>query len=326
MKKTYLFLALLLSLSTGMAQTITFEDLSVPPGGYWKGVWPTSKDSGFQSGPGFFVNSWDTTWGGSWSGWGFSNRKDTVSLSYSTNELASIANGGRNGSNNYAVAYQSYNPAINIVRFPSGYQMGWAYLTNTTIAYRSMQNGDGFGKKFGGASGTDPDFFKVRFTGWFNGSPKNDTVDFYLADFRDSNSANDYIVKDWTLCNLSALGYCDSLTFVLSSSDTGAFGMNTPAYFCLDDVTMMLTSTEDWQQETGISLYPQPAGDKLMISVQGDAVQQARIMSATGQTMQSFSLAPHQTTEIPCAHWAPGMYFLEVKGSKTRVATQILKQ
>ncbi|MEZ4953573.1 MAG: DUF4465 domain-containing protein [Saprospiraceae bacterium] len=33
------------------------------------------------------------------------------------------------------------------------------------------------------------------------------------------------------------LGHVDSL-FTLSSSDAGVFGMNTPAYFCLDNLTL----------------------------------------------------------------------------------------
>jgi len=199
MKKLYTLFLSLLGTAALQAQSITFEDLTVPASGQWKGQNPLPKDSGFQSGVGFFVNSWDTSWGGTWSGWGFSNRKDSVSLSYANNELAAIAGTGNNNSNNYAVAYLSYDPAINRIRLPKYYMMGWVNITNTTIAYRSMQNGDGFAKKFGGASGTDPDFFKVRFTGWLNGAPKTDTVDFYLADFRDTNSANDYIIKDWTI-------------------------------------------------------------------------------------------------------------------------------
>jgi hypothetical protein len=35
-----------------------------------------------------------------------------------------------------------------------------AYFTNTTYAALSMLSGDSFAKKFGGASGDDPDWFK----------------------------------------------------------------------------------------------------------------------------------------------------------------------
>ena len=55
------------------------------------------------------------------------------------------------------------------------------------------------------------------------------TVDFYLA--KDGK-----ILKDWTYCDLSSLGEVTKLTFALSSTDNGDYGMNTPAYFCIDEL------------------------------------------------------------------------------------------
>jgi hypothetical protein len=67
---------------------------------------------------------------------------------------------------------------------------------------------------------------------------KAQSVDFYLADYRDSIAANDYIVRDWRWVDLQPLGVVDSLEFHLSSTDTaGGFGMNNPAYFAMDNFT-----------------------------------------------------------------------------------------
>jgi hypothetical protein len=313
MKQGIAIVAILLGAPIAQAQTINFEDLTVPAAGYWKGMSPVPKDSGFQSAVGFFVNSWDTSWGGSWSGWGFSNRKDSVSISYATNELASIAAGGNNNSNNYAVAYQSYNPAINRIRLPKDYQMGWVYLTNTTIAYRSMQNGDGFAKKFGGATGNDPDFFKVRFTGWYNGVAKSDTVDFYLADFRDTNNTNDYILKDWTICNLSILGKCDSLTFSLASSDTSAFGMNTPAYFCMDDFTLIFTGIEELTSQVNLSVYPNPFQDQLSIQNKESQPVQVEFLAMNGVRLDNRVIAANETYSFVTSSIPSGTYMVRIK-------------
>ena len=63
-----------------------------------------------------------------------------------------------------------------------------------------------------------------------------DSVDFYLADYRFADNSEDYIVKDWTFVSLEALGDVDSLLFSLTSTDNDSmFGMNTPAYFCMDN-------------------------------------------------------------------------------------------
>lgn len=318
MKQCIALVAMMLGAKLAQAQTINFEDLTVPASGYWKGMSPVPKDSGFQSAVGFFVNSWDTSWGGSWSGWGFSNRKDSISISYATNELASIAAGGNNNSNNYAVAYQSYNPSNNLIRLPKDYQMGWVYLTNTTIAYRSMQNGDGFAKKFGGATGNDPDFFKVRFTGWYNGVAKTDTVDFYLADFRDTNNANDYILKEWTICNLSSLGKCDSVTFSMASSDTSAFGMNTPAYFCMDDLTLIFTGMEELSTKAKIEVYPNPFHEKIAIQNKESHRIDVELITLNGMRMGSTSIEPNQNYMWPTESLASGTYVLRIiSGEKT---------
>ena len=63
-------------------------------------------------------------------------------------------------------------------------------------------------------------------------------MDFYLADYRFSDNSKDYIVKDWTFVDLSSLGAVTKLQFALSSSDTGQFGMNTPAYMAMDSMSI----------------------------------------------------------------------------------------
>jgi len=62
-------------------------------------------------------------------------------------------------------------------------------------------------------------------------------VEFYLADFQFTDNAFDYILDGWTWVDLSSLGSAvKTLEFALSSSDTGMWGMNTPAYFALDNL------------------------------------------------------------------------------------------
>jgi hypothetical protein len=103
-----------------------------------------------------------------------------------------------------------------------------------------MLNGDGFSKQFGGASGDDPDWLRLDIIG-MNGQSATGTVPFYLADYRFADNSQDYVVSDWTWVDLSALGPVTALMFDLSSTDMGPFGMNTPAYFVMDDLTSVPT-------------------------------------------------------------------------------------
>ena len=57
----------------------------------------------------------------------------------------------------------------------------------------------------------------------------NTQVPFYLAKGKN-------IIADWTYVDLSTLGKVDELHFALTGSRTGDYGLNTPAYFCIDDL------------------------------------------------------------------------------------------
>ena len=69
------------------------------------------------------------------------------------------------------------------------------------------------------------------------------TKDFYLADCRSEDSTDWYILNTWAYMDLSPLGAVRQIRFTLSSSDTGTYGMSTPAYFCYDNLGAEGTET-----------------------------------------------------------------------------------
>ena len=61
------------------------------------------------------------------------------------------------------------------------------------------------------------------------------TVDFKLADY----TVTEELVTDWTFIDLTSLGTnVSKLAFSLSSTDNGPWGMNTPSYFAMDNLTV----------------------------------------------------------------------------------------
>ncbi|MEZ5047856.1 MAG: DUF4465 domain-containing protein [Chitinophagaceae bacterium] len=310
----------LLSMSFLSFAQIGFETLTLtPPNQYWKGVAAVPTVSTFYDQQATFINSYDTAFGGSWSGWGYSALNDTTSISYTTNELGCIAGKGQGGSNQYGVAYLSFVGAYNKIIFNGTYIPVGMFVTNTTIAYRSMQHGDLFAKKFGGNSGNDPDFFKIRLTGWHQGIPKLDTIDIYLADFRDSNNTNDYIQKNWKWASTSLLGACDSLTYTLESSDT-AFGfINTPSYFCMDNLNLMPVSSTDWDLNTQTKIYPNPAQDVVFISNDNKTSIKTHLQDMYGHIIKEIKIEPYQYVQISVQDLASGMYLMsfEHQGKKS---------
>jgi hypothetical protein len=195
----------------------------------------TASDQSFASGFGVFDNSYDPAYA-SWSGFAYSRDTDTTTAGF-TNQFSVIAGGGAEGSTYFALA-SAWSGANTTVTFPSssqGYQLSGAFFTNTTYAYLSMRDGDSFAKKFGGTSGTDPDWFRLDVVGVHADGTKSPAVEVYLADFRSDDSAQDYILNQWRWVDLSSLGRVVGLEFSLASSDTG-----TPLYFALDSVRASL--------------------------------------------------------------------------------------
>ena len=92
---------------------------------------------------------------------------------------------------------------------------------------------------FGGPSGDDPDFFMLTITGLDMQGQSVGSVDFYLADYRFEDNGLDVLVDSWTEVDLTSLDGAVQLSFALDSSDVGAFGMNTPAYFAIDNLRLV---------------------------------------------------------------------------------------
>lgn len=233
MKKfNLLALAAICTLFTQAQTVATFENLTLPADSFENGEHLTGS---FTSGKAVFLNDYNANWQ-AWSGFAYSNITDDTTQG-SDNQYGSITGGGYASSATFAVANGYGNTQINLSGNAAGGYVKGFYITNSAYAYYSMQNGDQFAKKFGGVSGNDADWFKLTITGWLNGAVKQQSVDFMLADYTFADNNQDYLVDDWQWLNLQPLGNVDSLQFTLTSSDTGQFGMNTPAYFILDNFT-----------------------------------------------------------------------------------------
>ncbi len=233
MKKIYILSLLVLSLFAELnlqaQQIATFDDLSLIPGTYWNG---SDHSDGFTSGPAYFRNQYNALWA-TWSGFAYSNTTDDHTPGW-INQYSAITGSGANQSANYGVAYAANSDTIDLSE--PAIVLGM-YVTNSTYAALSMRDGDSYSKKFGGTSGNDPDWFKLTINGWDADWQKTGTTQVYLADYRFENNGQDYILTNWQWTSLQQLGNVAHLTFSLSSSDNGNWGMNTPAYFCIDDLT-----------------------------------------------------------------------------------------
>lgn len=227
--------------SAGAEVNVDFEDLSLPDNeSSWSGTYPvdgvggTGELTSFSSRGVAFNNFSDGDWS-FWEGFAYSNMSDTTTPGYTNQFSAYTGTGYDVGDDIYAVGWVGYS-TIPTVTLPSPTNLLGGYFTNTTYAALVMLNGEGPAKKFGGVTGDDPDWFVLTITGKDAGGIETGTVDFYLGDYTFADNSLDYIVDAWEYVDLTSLGVVKSLEFTLSSSDVGDLGMNTPAYFAMDNL------------------------------------------------------------------------------------------
>ena len=323
MKKiNYLLTILSISVGSLFAQQNVgdFENLTLSSESYWDGsdmsglhnnsVFTTN----FSSGDYNFSNSYDTTWGaasGYWSsGWAYSNMTDSTTSGF-TNQYSAKPGGGHPiGGANYAIGKPNSTIVFNN---PIGLSIN---ITNSTYAANSMRDGDAFAKKFTNA---DQDYFKLHIYGYSNGSIA-DSTEFYLADFTHADSTLDYIVTDWQYVELLPGPY-DSVSFDLSSSDVGAFGMNTPAYFCIDNVGNFPLSSNTINQEI-INIYPNPSSDFIYINSKDSDNYTISLFNILGEIIidKKINLQQLNLSNLP-----NGQYFLKIESESGIINEKILK-
>lgn len=240
--------------------TASFDALPYPGGlDYWNG---SDLSGGFTNNGVHFGNRF-TDWGGgfsSWAGFAYSRVLDTNSAGFANGFAAWTPGTGLGGTGSYAVVFDDGSAdGPDVVTLPAPADILGFYLNNTTYAALSMRDGDAFGKKFGGASGDDPDWFKLSVSGRDEVGNPLGSVDVFLADYRFADNSQDCILGEWTWVDLSGLGRgVKTIHFALSSSDNGAFGMNTPAYVALDGLQFL---AEAGLQAAVFDALPLASGD-----------------------------------------------------------------
>lgn len=259
--------ALLLSViafqSQGNAEVITFDSLTVPAAGFYNGnvnsMGPErdrfnvvgTRDS---FGSTEFLQEWTidgvtfnnnyTDFGtfDSWSGWSYSSVQNSVSPGF-TNQYAARPGGGAGGSSTYLVAFGSGA----FFDVPVNRQLESVALTNTTYAARYIADGtDGFGNpdvdlesKYGGPSGTNPDYFRVVLSGYTDVAGTGNLINSItidLANYESANSSEDFVITEWMDVALSSIADARSVVFDFETNDIGPFGPDTPFYVALDNL------------------------------------------------------------------------------------------
>lgn len=322
MKKIYFLASALLAVTTLKAQftTVDFEELPLPA----LDTFYTGEDGAgfFESQDVTFGNFYEeTSWGYSWSGFAYSNMTDETTAGFD-NQYSAFAGSGANGSEKYAIYYSTDTVTFN--NFAVSF--GNVAITNTTYAGISMRDGDAFAKQFGSPNGADgepdgtegEDYFFVTIYGWDQQWGLVDTTVIYLADYRSADENDHYILKEWGNFDLSNLDGSKYLTFNLTSSDVGEWGMNTPVYFAMDNLEYVeyINSLASNATMT-YNAYPNPVSNVLHVEGGAGLIQLSGIDGRTVKTMDH-----KKSSEISVSDLPNGIYILRLTDQNGAIASK----
>ncbi len=319
MKRNLFLTAVLIALFSNAfnAQTvIDFESLTVPAEGYYNG---SSDHSGTVNSTetftyeladaNFYVTFTQADGYSFWNAFAYSNQMDKTTqgwTNYSSYSDHSVG-GGANGSANYIYSYGGDS-----IMFDNTVDIHEVKLTNTTYDYLYMTDGSGY-------TYTTGDYFILTITGIKNDNTITGSIDFYLANF---TNGNEYIIDDWTTVDLSSLGNVDGLKFSFSSSDVGGWGINTPLYYCLDDLKYSNTSFVNNYINEDISIYPNPA--KTTVNIGNVLSANISINDIAGKIVYTKNNCL-DNERIDISNLKSGIYFIKIKNDNTTIKKLIIK-
>lgn len=307
-------------LSVTAKTQISFETISLSPESYDNG---SGGGGDFTIGDLTLSNYYDVGWG-VWNGFAISNITDNTTPGY-MNQYSAYTGSGNNGSDNYAIHFPAGTLAVDWDGFVEGF-----YITNTSYAAISMRDGDAYSKQFGSPNdangnpdGTNgEDFFRVWIIGENSTGTAKDSLEFYLADYRFSNDSLDYIVDTWEYVDLTSLAIAaTTVSFRFESSDVGAWGINTPTYFAIDDVAYALPVGIQENTALSFDLYPVPMKDELHVN--GISSGRLKIYAASGELVLSTNVndgSAINTSDLPS-----GVYLVEVESAEGREIRKVVK-
>ncbi len=296
--------------------TAGFEDIKLDSKGYYNG---SDQKGSFLSGNFRFFNNYNAEWN-SWTGFAASSKNDVTTPGWN-NQYSAITGKGVAETPNYAVVYPA---PISTITFKDTVVSG-LYVTNSTYAYLSMKNGDDFAKKFGGVTGNDSDYLILQIEGFNSENQSTGIVEFYLADFTYSINSYDYIIDTWKWVNLNKLGRISKLQFSLRSTDNSNWGMNTPGYFCIDNLNREIPSASSEIRKMQVSAFPNPFSDFLVISgIENKA--HITITDASGRIIIRHNNISNQESIKGLTQLKPGIYFIRISEGENQAVLKLVKQ
>lgn len=184
--------------------------------------------------------------------------------------------------------FMSQRPVDMAFNTDNRYEAVGVYVNLNSYAYYTVQDGDNFARAF-----TNGDRLTLTVHGVDSyGDEKEVEVD--LAAYTNGNLT---LNRGWRYVDLSSLGEINELYFTLKSTDSGAYGDNTPAYFCLDKL-MVRELTNNSLYGVGIQ-SARISYDRVSKTVSFNGAEFAAVYDATGRIVMSSESCSFGISHLP---------------------------
>ena len=147
---------------------------------------------------------------------------------------------GYNGSNTFAIIYDAAETPASF-NFTAGAEciIESIQICPTSYVYGVITQGNPFGNNPGQSLKEVAGWFKVIATGYDAYGNEVGSMEKYLCDYR--NGANIVeLATTWQSWSLSGLGMVNKVVFGFEGSDVGDYGLNTPSYLAIDNISVRL--------------------------------------------------------------------------------------
>lgn len=204
----------------------------------------------------------------------------------------------------YYSPYMAARPVDMTFNDGKSYEAVGVYVNLTSWAYYGVQDGSGVARAF-----TNGD----RFTLTVHGVAPNESekeIEVELAAFDNDNLT---VNRGWRYVDLSPLGQINELYFTMKSTDSGAYGDNTPAYFCLDKLMVRQKETSglnDFAGEQTTLSY-----DRASSAVTVSGAEFAVVYDATGRKVMATDSSEFSISNLPA-----GVYVIRAGSSSLKIA------
>lgn len=161
-----------------------------------------------------------------WSGFAISGRKEKTYENLTPDQYNS-AYGGTIHGDKFLVVYNPNATEGECITFDKPVKVQSMCCTNSAYAYSSMTKGDTYAKKF-----TKEDWFSCYIT-CFN--ENGDTISTTEVELAKKDVEKNKYLDYWHTVRIKA-EKVKKITFSFDGSDKGEWGLNTPAYMCVDKI------------------------------------------------------------------------------------------